>query len=116
MAHTEIGFQVVNRFLTEVGPWGHPDNPPKLTGRTINVMVSPQPKNKRAKNPKGDDKPASAPPAAAETKSSAKSGGPKESARVATDAASSGGAAVNNPFANLSLEGAPPEQGPSPTA
>lgn len=122
MAHTEIGFQVVNRFLTEVGPWGHPDNPPKLTGRTINVMVSPQPKNKRAKNPKGDEKPASATPGVApvapvaDPKSPAKAGGPKESARVSTDAASSGGAAVNNPFANLSLEGAPPEQGPSPTA
>jgi len=123
MAHTEIGFQVVNKFLTEVAPWGHPDNPPKLTGRTINVMVSPQPKNKRAKNPKGDEKPAVpgttgavATPGEAESKAPAKPGGPKDAARVSTDAASSGGAVVNNPFANLSLGESPSEEGNAPTA
>lgn len=51
MAHTEFGFQVVRRFLLEVGPWGHPDFDPKLTGRSINVMISPHPRNKRAKHP-----------------------------------------------------------------
>ncbi len=51
MAHTEFGFQVVRRFLQEVGPWGHPDFEPKLTGRSINVMISPHPRNKRAKHP-----------------------------------------------------------------
>ena len=115
MAHTEIGFQVVNKFLAEVAPWGHPDNPPKLTGRTINVMVSPQPKNKRAKNPKGDEKPT--PPAAStapEGKPTAKSGGQKESTRVSTEAASSGSTSVNNPFANLSLEDSSPEQTQNP--
>lgn len=59
MAHTEIGFQVINKFLAEIAPYGHPDFPPKLIGKGINVMISPLPRNKRAKNPRavenGDD-------------------------------------------------------------
>src|SRR6185295_10493590 len=52
MAHTEIGFQVVNRFLADIAPYGHQDFAPKLIGRGINVMISPLPRNKRAKNPR----------------------------------------------------------------
>jgi translation initiation factor IF-3 len=52
MAHTEFGFQVMKRFLEAVAPYGHPDFEPKLIGRGINVMVSPLPRNKRAKNPR----------------------------------------------------------------
>jgi len=52
MAHTEVGFEVINRFLAEIAPYGHPDFEPKLIGRGINVMVSPLPRNKRAKNPR----------------------------------------------------------------
>ncbi len=52
MAHTEVGFDVVNKFITEIAPFGHPDFPPKLIGRGINVMISPLPRNKRAKNPR----------------------------------------------------------------
>jgi translation initiation factor IF-3 len=52
MAHTEIGFQVINKFLQEVAPFGHPDFQAKLIGRGINVMISPLPRNKRARNPK----------------------------------------------------------------
>jgi translation initiation factor IF-3 len=52
MAHTEVGFQVINKFLAEITPYGHPDFPPKLIGRSINVMISPLPRNKRAKNPR----------------------------------------------------------------
>ncbi len=51
MAHTEFGFQVVQKFLLEIAPFGNPDFAPKLMGRSINVMVSPLPRNKRAKNP-----------------------------------------------------------------
>jgi translation initiation factor IF-3 len=50
-AHTEFGFQVVEKFLTEITAYGHPDFPPKLSGRAINVMISPLPRNKRAKHP-----------------------------------------------------------------
>jgi translation initiation factor IF-3 len=52
MAHTEYGFQVVRKFLDEVAPFGHPDFEPKLIGRGINVMISPLPRNKRARNPR----------------------------------------------------------------
>jgi translation initiation factor IF-3 len=52
MAHTNVGFDVINKFITEITPFGHPDFPPKLIGRGINVMISPLPRNKRAKNPR----------------------------------------------------------------
>jgi translation initiation factor IF-3 len=52
MAHTEFGFQVVNKFLADIAPYGHPDFQPKLVGRAIHAMVSPHPRNKRAKNPR----------------------------------------------------------------
>jgi translation initiation factor IF-3 len=52
MAHTEYGFQVVQKFLAELAPFGHPDFEPKLIGRGINVMISPLPRNKRPRNPR----------------------------------------------------------------
>ena len=51
MAHTEFGFQVVRRFLTELAAYGHPDFEPKLVGRGIIVMITPLPRNKRAQAP-----------------------------------------------------------------
>lgn len=51
MAHTEVGFQVVTKFLSGISAYGHPDFQPKLIGRGINVMISPLPRNKRPKNP-----------------------------------------------------------------
>jgi translation initiation factor IF-3 len=51
MAHTEIGFQLIQKFLKDVTPYGHPDSDPKLLGRAITVMLSPLPRNKRAKHP-----------------------------------------------------------------
>ena len=52
MAHTEFGFQLIDKFLKEINPYGHPDSQHKLVGRAINVMISPLPRNKRAKNPR----------------------------------------------------------------
>ena len=49
MAHTEFGFQVVQKFLTDLAVYGQPDFEPKLVGRGIIVMVAPLPRNKRAK-------------------------------------------------------------------
>ena len=55
-AHTEFGFEVVNRFVKETGPWGQADSPPKMLGdRDLNVVISPLPRNKRAKNPRQDE-------------------------------------------------------------
>lgn len=52
-AHKEIGFQVMNRLVSELAAYGQADSPPKLLGdRDLNVLVSPLPKAKRAKNPK----------------------------------------------------------------
>jgi translation initiation factor IF-3 len=51
MAHTEFGFQVVQKFLADLAPYGHPDFEPKLIGRGITVMITPLPRNKRAKPP-----------------------------------------------------------------
>lgn len=47
MARTEMGFEVINRALTELATMGHPDGSPKLTGRNIYVMLTPLPVNKR---------------------------------------------------------------------
>jgi translation initiation factor IF-3 len=47
MARTEMGFEVINRALTELAGMGHPDGAPKLTGRNIYVMLTALPVNKR---------------------------------------------------------------------
>jgi translation initiation factor IF-3 len=52
MAHKEFGFQQVNKLVKSLTTFGHPDADPKLIGKGINVMLSPLPRAKRAKNPK----------------------------------------------------------------
>ena len=47
MAHTDIGFTVMKRAVSELGGMGHPDAEPKLIGRNIHVMLPPLPANKR---------------------------------------------------------------------
>lgn len=51
MVHQEIGTQVVDKFIEDLAPYGHPDAEPKLAGKNINVILSPLPRNKRAKMP-----------------------------------------------------------------
>jgi translation initiation factor IF-3 len=52
-AHKEVGFQVVNKFVSEVAAYGHADSPPKMLGdRDLNVVITPLPRNKRARNPR----------------------------------------------------------------
>jgi translation initiation factor IF-3 len=55
MAHTDVGFEVVKKFIAEVEAFGHPDFTPKLVGRGISLMISPLPRNKRAKNPRQEE-------------------------------------------------------------
>ncbi len=55
MAHQEFGFKVVRDFISASAPYGHPDADPKLIGKGINVMLSPLPRAKRAKNPRQDE-------------------------------------------------------------
>jgi translation initiation factor IF-3 len=52
MAHKEFGFQQVEKLVKSLTTFGHPDAPAKLIGKGINVMLSPLPRAKRAKNPK----------------------------------------------------------------
>lgn len=52
-AHKEYGFEVVNRFVKEAAAYGQADSPPKMLGdRDLNVILSPLPRAKRAKNPR----------------------------------------------------------------
>ena len=52
-AHKEIGFDLMNQFVKDLAPYGHADSPPKMLGdRDLNVLISPLPRNKRAKNPR----------------------------------------------------------------
>ena len=65
MAHTEMGFEVMKRALTELETMGTPDSPPKLNGKQINVMLSPLPVNKRKPKFHVRETPPPPPPAAA---------------------------------------------------
>jgi len=120
MAHTEIGRQVVEKFLKDLAPWGQADSPARMAGRTINVMVSPLPKGKRAPNPKDiGEKPASVvhagdtPPQVVAARAQTAQGGvirpparpasnPKP-ARVPTDATEGDRSFGQTPFSDLSL-------------
>jgi translation initiation factor IF-3 len=52
-AHKEIGFEVMKRFVVDVAAYGQADSPPKMLGdRDLNVLISPLPRNKRAKSPR----------------------------------------------------------------
>ena len=97
MAHQEFGFEVIKKFLEAIAPFGHPDFQPKLIGRGINVMISPLPRNKRAKNPyavEDDGVPAPAPAAAAKNHSAP----PPQTVKVSVLDEPSAGGFVNNPF------------------
>jgi translation initiation factor IF-3 len=90
LAHKEFGFQQVNNFIKDLTPWGHPDFEAKLIGKGINVMISPLPRNKRARHPRGDDG----------AQNGYVSEKPKAHAPV-VPAAPSAPAFSNNPFAQL---------------
>ncbi len=52
-AHKEVGFEVVNRFVQGVAAYGQADSPPKMLGdRDLNVLLTPLPRDKRAKSPR----------------------------------------------------------------
>ena len=105
MAHTEFGFQVVQKFLAEIGPYGHPDFEPKLIGRGINVMITPLPRNKRAKNPHQteSDEAATPPPARVETPQPPPPVHVESEQPALAEVPSSSGFS-NNPFAQLEIK------------
>ncbi len=113
MAHTELGFQVVQKFLEKIAPWGHPDFEPKLNGRNIVVMVSPLPRQ-APPPPPASAKPSPAPAAASAgpgngSKPEAASSSPQGSSGTTTSTGASAegtnpaGGFANNPFSDLDL-------------
>jgi translation initiation factor IF-3 len=102
MAHTEFGFEVIKKFLENIAPFGHPDFPPKLIGKGINVMISPLPRNKRAKNPNQSAEKPAAPVAASnqnDQPNKVKVERPKDK-KSPTDETNAEGF-TNNPFAKI---------------
>jgi len=99
MAHKEFGFQQVQKFIKDVAPYGHPDADPKLIGKGIVLMLSPLPRNKRAKNPRADEDNGSAPPRQQPEAAPAKKSAPAQ-APASGDRSQSGGFA-NSPFSEL---------------
>jgi len=104
MAHTEIGFEVVHKFLAEIAPYGHPDFQPKLVGRAINLMITPLPRNKRAKNPRAAEQEmeAAAEEQSHEHKPAHHSHGQHKPKVPVNEQPSSGG--LNNPFSGLEIK------------
>lgn len=117
MAHTEFGFAVVKKFLAEIAPWGHQDFDAKLNGRSINVMVSPLPRAKRAKHP--DESKEGGEAAKTDASGSVPEGVPEPAASAATPVkptlkpsspstsaaggSSKSGGFANNPFERLDI-------------
>ncbi|HRI12962.1 MAG TPA: translation initiation factor IF-3 [Verrucomicrobiota bacterium] len=114
MSRTQIGQAVIEKFLKDLAPWGQVDFPPKLIGRSINVMISPLAKNKRAKNPKDTGQAPSKlhekdlPPQVAAVVAS------QNKERVSTDAAEQPSGFGNDAFANLEVPGTSSERPPAP--
>jgi translation initiation factor IF-3 len=98
MAHTEFGFQVVGKFLADIATYGHPDFEPKRIGRGINVMISPLPRNKRAKNPRQIE---GGPAPSSDNHQPTRSTPAKDKVPVSEEPQSGG---LNNPFANLEVK------------
>jgi translation initiation factor IF-3 len=93
---------VVRKFLDDIAPYGHPDFEPKLIGRGINVMISPLPRNKRAKHPRAGEagqNPPSANARPAPSNNNHAPAPPEQSPRADNGSAKPGG--LNNPFAQL---------------
>jgi translation initiation factor IF-3 len=105
MAHTEFGFQVIKKFLSDIAPYGHADFEPKLIGKGINVMISPLPRNKRGKNPGQSEGGSSTSLSAPKPSNSASSAPPPKSKSTGSVAPKSPPAAfANNPFAKLDVQ------------
>ncbi len=106
LAHTEYGFQVVQKFINDLSAYGHPDFEPKQIGRGIHAMISPLPRNKRAKAPAPGEEPvlSTSPPAPARPQAHP-AGRPVSIERGSGPPAdeSKPGGFTNNPFAELEL-------------
>jgi translation initiation factor IF-3 len=101
LAHKEFGFQQIEKFIKEVAPYGHPDFAPKLVGKGINLMLSPLPRNKRAKNPHAQTE--GTPPAQAPQMSGARKTVPVDRGNGQPPPDAVDGFA-NNPFSQMDIK------------
>lgn len=61
-AHKEVGFDVVNKFIKETAAYGRAEAMPKMAGdRDLHAIISPLPRDQRAKSPH-QEKPAAPAP------------------------------------------------------
>jgi translation initiation factor IF-3 len=106
MQHTEFGFQVIRKFLAEIAPYGHEDFQPKLIGKSINVMISPLPRNKRAKHPNqlAEGETPVAPPAAQQQDSPAQPNKVHIDRKASQQEPEKSGGFSNNPFGQLEVK------------
>ena len=108
-AHTEVGVDVVKKFIASLAPWGQANGDVRIVGKAINLMVNPLPKQKRAKHPdEPEGKPTTKAPTPTPTPAKAGSvpGAGEAPARVNTTAAANA-TGLNSPFNGLTL---PPAQ------
>jgi translation initiation factor IF-3 len=50
-AHKEFGYQVINKFVQDLAGYAQADSPPKMLGdRDLNVVLTPLPREKRARH------------------------------------------------------------------
>lgn len=56
-AHREIGMGLMNQFVKSLAPYAVPDTTPKMIGRDLSVLLTPLPRNKRAKPPEKYERP-----------------------------------------------------------
>jgi translation initiation factor IF-3 len=65
-AHKEFGFQIVNKLIQETAAYGKADALPKMAGdRDLHVIISPLPRDQRAKRARGSQTPETPPGAGA---------------------------------------------------
>ena len=105
MAHKEVGFEQIQKFTREIALFGNPDNIAKVVGRSITVMFSPLPRNKRAKNPRGEHSGGAHmtdPAHDARPDDDPEPSDPKNS--VSPKESDSPGGFANNPFSGLDLK------------
>lgn len=90
MAHTEFGKQTVATFIEKTAAYGKADSMPKIVGRSISVIITPLPKNRRPAN-------------AEKEHTTAEDLRPKDSQQQPTTPASAPQPSFNNPFGSLKV-------------
>ena len=51
-----IGVQTIEAFIEKIKPWGSCDTKPREAGRSVIVLINPQPKDQRAPHPNPEER------------------------------------------------------------